>query len=457
MEIDYKKLVSPYITTAINNLAEWIKIPSVLDNSSVKKGAPFGPEVQKALQYIGQLAENDGFNVDYCDGYCTEISFGNGPRTIGIYAHADVVPATGNWKHPAFGGQIDQGKMFGRGTSDDKGPAMSAYYALKALKDGNLINNFRVVLVIGGNEENGSRCLDYYFHILKKPYADFGFTPDGNFPLIYGEKAMSNFTLESDIDFAPISEINAGLAGNLVIDQAIAKVQYDENILPALETSGYSYQFVKEGARAVITIFGKSAHGSVPHLGDNAGLKLLAFLGEYYRLYPLTKIARLFKDSTGHELGVFCESEALHQTTLNVGIISYNNQHFSMLVNFRYPEIVEPVSTLAKIQDESQPFVVNLKSEAPYLLFNPESSFIKTLLNVYQVETGDYTHLPETIGGGTYAKEAKNTVAFGSAFPGRDDLIHSPDEHIHLSDFELSMALYAHAIYDLGSKDALKI
>ena len=457
MKIDYKKLVNPYIDQGLENLAQWIQIPSVLDNASAKKDAPFGLEVQKALQFIGKIAEKDGFAVDYCDGYCTEISFGQGPRTIGVYAHADVVPATGPWTYPEFGGKIADGKMFGRGTSDDKGPAMSAYYAIKALKDHNLINNYRIVLVIGGNEENGSRCLDYYFHILKKPYADFGFTPDGNFPLIYGEKGMSNFTLEGDFDFGPIQEIHAGLAGNLVIDQATAQVKFDDQLPIALKNSGYRYQIQQNDAMAEITIYGKSAHGSVPHLGDNAGLKLLSFLGEYYHLYPLTKLARLFTDTTGQELGVFKDSPLLHQTTLNVGIITYRDQHFTFLVNFRYPEILKPTAALIKIQEESHPFQVLLKSEAPYLLFDPQSSFIQTLLAVYQQETGDFEHLPETIGGGTYAKEAKNTVAFGSAFPGRNDLIHSPDEHIYLIDFSRSMAIYAHAIHDLGTKDALEV
>jgi succinyl-diaminopimelate desuccinylase len=61
-----------------------------------------------------------------------------------------------------------------------------------------------------------------------------------------------------------------------------------------------------------------------------------------------------------------------------------------------------------------------------------------------------------TIGGGTYAKEAKNTVAFGSKFPGKEDFIHENDEKIDLEDLQASIAIYARAIYDLGHLDETK-
>ena len=75
---------------------------------------------------------------------------------------------------------------------------------------------------------------------------------------------------------------------------------------------------------------------------------------------------------------------------------------------------------------------------------------IKTLYKVYQEETGDYSTPMMTIGGGTYARESKNTIAFGSHFPGREDNIHSPNEKIHLDDYLLSQSIHARAIYELG-------
>lgn len=184
-----EKLAEKYYDLAIDSLKKWIQIDSTFDESTVTELAPFGKGVQKALEYIASLAEKDGFNVDRCDGYCTEISYGEGPL-IAIYAHCDVVPVSGKWKFPPFSATIEDDIMYGRGTSDDKGPAIASYYALKLLRDNNLINGYKVTLVIGGNEECGSRCLEHYFHSLHKPYPSYGFTPDGDFPLIYGEKML---------------------------------------------------------------------------------------------------------------------------------------------------------------------------------------------------------------------------------------------------------------------------
>ena len=137
---------------------------------------------------------------------------------IGIFAHADVVPATGDWVSPPFE-PVRDGKLYGRGTSDDKGPAIAAYYAIKALHDNNLINGYSIRLVIGGDEERGSSCMHFYFNTYKAKAPDYGFTPDAEFPLIYGEKGIINFKMSKKIDLSPIIAFKGGEASNSVIDK----------------------------------------------------------------------------------------------------------------------------------------------------------------------------------------------------------------------------------------------
>jgi|GEM_PF-6044531 len=95
------------------------------------------------------------------------------------------------------------------------------------------------------------------------------------------------------------------------------------------------------------------------------------------------------------------------------------------------------------------------KSEArepsPLLLYDPKSTLVKTLLKAYRKETKDKT-APLTTGGGTYAKHAPNTIAFGALFPGRTSTMHEPDELMPLEDFYLSAIIYARAIDLLGKK-----
>lgn len=444
---EIQELAKQYYDEAINNLKKWININSIYDENTIDKNKPFGQGVASALDYIALLGEKEGFLIDRCDGYCTEISYGEGPL-IAIYAHTDVVPVSGKWKFPPFSGEIENDIMFGRGTSDDKGPAMASFYALKVLKELHLLDGFKVTLVIGGNEERGSRCLDYYFHTLNKPYPSYGFTPDGDFPLIYGEKAIATYEVGLDLDIKEISSLNGGVVINSVIDECKCHLNVslnEEEIKAYCDKNKLKYAYQNDE----LVFFGKASHGSLPELGINAALHLIKFLGLKFNYPQLVKTADGYLDGSGKPLGVYQESELLHGTTYNVGLMSYENGHLKYAVNFRYPENVNAEDTCSKLNSLGLGKVV-LKGTSDYLLVDPKSKMIQTLLKCYQDNTGDYDHLPMAIGGGTYAKESKNTVAFGSHFPGREDHIHEENEKIHLEDFRKSIAIYAEAILELG-------
>lgn len=442
-----EKLAEKYYDLAIDSLKKWIQIDSTFDESTVTELAPFGKGVQKALEYIASLAEKDGFNVDRCEGYCTEISYGEGPL-IAIYAHCDVVPVSGKWKFPPFSATIEDDIMYGRGTSDDKGPAIASYYALKLLRDNNLINGYKVTLVIGGNEECGSRCLEHYFHSLHKPYPSYGFTPDGDFPLIYGEKAIATYKVDLNIDIKEISSLNGGVVINSVIDECHAKfnVKLDENkIKEYCLKNNLKYEYHDDE----LVFYGKSSHGSLPQEGINAGLHMIKFIGLMFNYDQLVKTGDGYMDGSGKNLGVYYESKLLHSTTYNVGLISYNNGVLEYSVNFRYPENVNAEEVCKKL-DTLSLGKVHYLGTGDYLLVDPESQMIKTLMNCYQEYTHDYKSQPMAIGGGTYAKESRNTIAFGSHFPGREDHIHEANEKIHLEDLRKSISIYASAIDELG-------
>lgn len=444
---DIHDISKKYYSSAIELLKKWIKIDSTYDESTSSKNHPFGLGVAKALKYIADIARKDGFEVDECDGYCTEISYGEGPL-IAIYAHCDVVPVSGEWKFPPFSATVEDDIMYGRGTSDDKGPVMAAYHALKLLKDEHLIKNYRVSLVIGGNEESGSKCLEYYFDHLHKPYPAYGFTPDGDFPLIYGEKAIATFSGSIDKVFDKIESLDAGVVINSVIDKADVKLNATIDV-KHLENYCINHGLKFNYKDNNLTFYGKAAHGSLPQLGINAGLHLLIFLGQEFNYPELVNIGEGYLDGEGHALGVYYESKLLHETTYNVGLISYKDGHLQYRVNFRYPENVDVDKVIEKL-NQMNVGIITFEGTSSYLLFDPESPMIKTLMRCYQEETGDYDSKPMAIGGGTYAKESKNTVAFGSHFVGREDHIHDCNEKIHLDDLRASISIYAKAINELG-------
>ena len=55
-----------------------------------------------------------------------------------------------------------------------------------------------------------------------------------------------------------------------------------------------------------------------------------------------------------------------------------------------------------------------------------------------------------TIGGGTYAGELTNAVAFGPLFVGREDVCHIANEYMLEEDFYKLIEIYLCAIYELS-------
>lgn len=448
----YGTITSVYFADALNSLKEFVSINSVYDEKTVTKKTPYGKGVNEALEYMKNLATNDGFEAKIIDGRVVEIFVGEKyNKNIAVFAHADVVPATGEWDTPPFTADIREGKLYGRGTSDDKGPAIAAYYAIKTLNDNNLLINYSVRLVIGGDEERGSSCMHYYFNEYNAPAPVHGFTPDAEFPLIYGEKGITNFTATKMIDLGPISTITGGEAANSVIDKVVIRLLKDEDFIKYLTDNKVEYTVKMLQKNMDVTLFGKSAHGSLPELGVNAGVLAFKHLGAFYKLPFLTHLAEKFKNPNGKTMDAYIATSLLGATTYNIGLLNYENGKLSFVVNFRYPENVEVETHLAKL---AQTIDVELEigRSSKHLLFDPKSEFIQTLLKAYRDETGDTQSKPLAIGGGTYAKECPNTVAFGSAFPSRSGDIHSANEHIYLDDFYTQMAIYARAIHYLGKK-----
>ena len=429
----------------LEELMGLVSINSTYDEKTVSKDHPFGVGVADALDYVAKLGAKYGFSIDRCDGYCTELTIGSGKNTIGIFAHADVVPATGAWKEPPFSPYVYEGKIFGRGTSDDKGPFMAAFYAILALKHFDLIKGYQIKLVVGGDEERGSRCLDYYFKNLKKPIPTYGFTPDADWPLIYGEKGINDFFPELKVSIPHVKKIKGGAATNAVCD--LVEIEFDDPTEFVEYCKEKIIDHKQEGN--IVKVFGKSAHGSTPEKGVNAAIISLKVLGEVYSNDSLKKLADGLQDTTGQKFGCFCKTKLMGETTYCVGMISYENNHLNFSVNFRYPEGVIAKEYVQKFDDY---FATKSRmgEESKLLFFDPKSKLVKTLMKAYRKETYDYFHGPITIGGGTYAKHCENTVAFGAMFPGREYVMHQPNEYMFVNDILESACIYARAIYMLG-------
>lgn len=447
---NFKKLAKGYEKEAVLALQKFIRIPSVYDEHTIKEGQPFGENVKKALDYFAKLGEDYGFKVRKVDGYAVELEIGdeNAPL-IGVYGHSDVVPVSGKWTYPPFSATLKDGEIYGRGSFDDKGPLTASLYAVKLLKDNGLLKGYRVKIVSGGDEERGSSCLKYYFEKGHGETPKFGFTPDANWPLIYAEKGITHGSLTKKIDLTPVIAMDGGTVTNAVCDSLLVTLKGDEKFAKYLKDNNVKCDINSSKELLMVRFIGKTAHGSTPELGVSAAKIAFETIGKYYKNTFLSKLATIF-DNNGKTFGGYSISPELGESTFNFGVIKYMMSSLSISVDYRYGEAAKPseaTKNLSKYVDME--FIED--SVAPYLLYDKKSPLVSTLMKAFKKETLQLFAKPIAIGGGTYAKEAPNTVAFGAEWQKRPGGMHSPDEHMNVNDFIQDIAIYARAIYMLGN------
>lgn len=445
----YQNLVKPYQEEMMKSLKEFIAIDSVYDENSRDEANPFGKGVSKALQYITDLAKKDGFIVKNYDNMVVEILTNELEPNVTIMAHADVVPTGTGWPQDPFELTEKGDDLYARGVADDKGPLLSCYYGLKALRDNNLLGNYQVRFLVGGNEERGSACMEHYFHTLKKKQPTYGFSPDSAYPLTYAEKGIIGFVVRKNIN-SPIISLKGGVASNSVIEKCEVLLKEDLNLIAYLNNENVDYSFLSKGEEMVLTFNGVAAHGSVPWMGKNAAMNAIKYLGEYYKNEDLKQLYKLYSPTRGEGVNAAAHSEDMGDNSLNVGLISITNGKLEMVVNYRHIETVTAEGMINNIKEASKPFEIEVLGISPLLYYPKDSKLITTLLRVYQEETGDLKTPIIASGGGTYAKEADNIVAFGMEYPGHDPHMHGVNETTKKSYLFESMGIFAHAIIELG-------
>lgn len=391
---------------------------------------PYGKEVCGAKKYVLELAKSFGMRAEDVPGKYAYIEIGEGPRLIGILSHLDVVPAGDGWTQDPFGGEIVDGKIYGRGTTDDKGPTIAVLYAMKALKEKTTLPA-RIRLILGQTEENGEwRDIESYTDAEEIP--ECGFTPDGDFPAIQNELGAMVFRVQ--MPQSGFLQGEGGTAPNMVPARAWVKTEFG-----TYEASG------------------KACHGCAPWLGLNGISELME---KVHQAEPENRFLRMYADLIGktiygEKLGIAAEDES-GKLTLNVGLFEVQDETATLMVDIRYPAKKNPDEISGSLVRQFSSY--GASCECVYHvrpLYTPsDSPVLGALLSAYREVTGDDSR-PISIGGGTYAKAMPNMVAFGPNFPGHENREHMEDEYILVEDFLKLEEIYERALaYLLDSSDA---
>ena len=463
------RLVDSYRDELIENIRKWIAIPSV-QGEPAGENAPFGREVRRMLDTALEDGRRFGFEVRDIDGYAGDITLGSGPRTMGMLAHLDVVPLGDGWKHDPLGGEIEDGKLYGRGTTDDKGPALCALYAMRAVKEAGIPLKHGVRLILGCDEETGMSDMRHYASKVEMP--DYGFSPDAEFPVINIEKGGINLRLAAvtggeDGATIPVYSLYAGERPNVVPAEARAEVGLGGMTLDVLNArlaaiaaghEGFHLRAVPCGdGRATIIATGVNAHAAMPERGVNAAGMLLIALKELNAGGGSREAIAMLADAvgmeyTGRSLGIACADELSGPLTCNLGILRYDQNEISALLDIRYPLCASEETLMGQAAMRVSPTLSVRRTSGHTPLHVPaDSPVVQGLLKVYHEVTGldAYTI---AIGGGTYSRMMPNTVAFGVCFPGDMDVCHIADEYIDLKNLMLGVKIFAHAIVELAGE-----
>ncbi len=465
---DLMKQISEYIDLHTDEMLEDIKTLCRINSERMapEEGAPYGPGAKAALEEMMAICEKHGFAVKNYDGYVGTADLSDAEKKLDILAHLDVVPVQDDWTvTEPFNPVVVDGNLYGRGTADDKGPAIAALYAMKAVKELGIPVHYSTRLIFGTDEECGSSDIEHYYAIEEE--APMTFSPDADFPLINIEKGSyhGHFTKTfAASDALPkLVNIEVGTKINVVPGKTTATVAgfdlatLEEYGKKAAEETKAVYTFTeKEGVTEILCV-GEGAHAAHPEGGNNALTALVYFLttlpfAECEGITALKEVYRLLPhgDYSGKAAGVAMEDELSGKLTLSFTMYRQNENSLEGFFDSRVPICgnEENMREVAAANFEAAGMNFERLPMNPPHHVSGESDFVKTLLASYEAFSGLKGECM-AIGGGTYVHHLKNGVAFGCAMPGVDNRMHGADEFARVEDLVISAKIFALAISEL--------
>ncbi len=464
----YRKEIEAYIDSHKEEMIEDIftlcRINS--EKAAYEEGKPYGPGAADALGAALAMADGYGFSIHNYANFVGTADLNDKEKQLDILAHLDVVPAGEGWQvTEPFSPVLKDGKLYGRGTADDKGPAVAALYAMRCVKELGIPLSKNCRLILGTDEECGSSDIVQYYQ--EEEEAPMTFSPDAEFPVINIEKGRlaGHFTAEFAASEAlpRLVSIDAGVKVNVVPGKVSAVAEgldYDEMAAIAeavKKETGVEFELSATEDQIKITAVGANAHAAHPDDGCNALTGLLVYLlklplADCPQVEMIKNLAKAFPhgDVEGKGLGVNMEDDLSGKLTLVFSMLQMDGSSLEGYFDSRCPICATEDNVLKVIRKNLADMGITLHNDEmrPPHCVDENSEFVQTLLRVYE----DYTGLKgscQAIGGGTYVHDLKNGVAFGAAMPGTDNRMHGADEFAVLEELLTSAKIFAQVIVEL--------
>lgn len=446
----------------VEALAPLIAIDST--SGPAAPGMPFGEGVAKALEAALALAEKWGLAVSQDEGYVGLVDLNDQPDRLHILAHLDIVGIGEGWSTDPFTLTRDGDLIYGRGTDDDKGPAVAAMLAMRCIKELGLPLSGNVKLVLGTDEETGSRDIRHYY--ASHPFAPNSITPDSEFPVTNVEKARYAPKFSATWQPQPqvkghLTALSGGIRVNVAPANCTARILglTAREVMPALEetaATGVAFSATEDSQGVTIRAEGFQAHAAYPDGGKNAITAMLQALcllplAEDAATQAVRQLHDLFPygDNAGQALGIAMEDEISGKLTLTLSLMELDETGFRASFDSRDPLC----STAETVQQVVQTRMEGLGWECtgnyrPGHYVPEDSDFIATLISSYEAFSGK-KGCCESTGGGTYVHGIPGGVAFGAGDHEFDSHLHGANERARLSQLLMCAKIYAAVIAGL--------
>jgi len=462
----------------LSDLEKLLAIKSV--RSVREPGAPYGINSRETLTVAQQMLEENGIKTELFEDMIITASYGENPPVLGILAHLDIVEAGEGWETDPYKLTIKDGKLYGRGVIDNKGPAVAAMYALYCVRDlfkdiSNDAQSLRgVQLIFGSSEETGFEDIAEY--LKKNTPPPNVFTPDAEFPVVNREKGRFTPAFgarwKKDTTLPRIVSITGGKTSNIVPNRAeaviegLSKEEAEAFCKKFTEKTGVVFTIIPSSdelcssandIKLIIKAEGVASHSSRPKLGNNAQTALIEMLAsmpfaksesfEYVK-----KLNHLFphNDYNGKAFGIDYSDEITGDTTLNFSVLRYDELEFSGTFDSRTAAVADKDDLFEKSKEtlakEGIKLTYHELKKSHYT--SAETPFVQTLLRVYEDYTGKKGECI-CMGGLTYAHDIEGGVAFGAAMPGDDNRAHGANEYIELEHLLMCAKMFTQVIVNL--------
>ena len=457
-QIDRK--IESYADSLIEDTVRLVNIKS--EQGKPEANAPFGKGPKKVLDTVWEMAEKEGlFTKDYGVGVISAAMYDTQPD-LGIWLHADVVPAGEGWIYPPYDATLYKDCIIGRGATDNKGQLAAIFNLFKIFKELNINLKYNPALYVGSNEENGMKDLtgvegNLYAKGFNNvcEFPKMSLVPDSGFPVGYGGKGLATFKLKSRTKLHGF-KFTAGQKQTPGVAEAVFDTLDFPDALGECD--------VKKSDKSYVSIFTPPRHTASPDPDGNMITKLSdallnAGVVQKEDRYILEFFKAVSLDAQGKMLGIYRDSKLMVPTTVYAQTIDCNDGFCELTIKVRFPiettydEMKEKLSAKC---DEMGFDVIGMGGHKPFI--NDNLEMVNMLCQIANSVTGD--DKKPYVAGVTYAHYLPNAYVFGmngckvpdDFLPGHGSA-HGVDECVSIERLKRAMRIYARTLLELNNTE----